>query len=57
MAPVASLHPDTSFKHWIASDLRFFRERDNFSLAQMGRIIAAASTPCPTSSTPVTAGT
>lgn len=39
MAPVESLNPDTSFKHWIASDLRFFRERDDLSLAQMGRVM------------------
>lgn len=39
MAPVAYLDPDSSFKHWIASDLRFFREREGLSLSQMGQIM------------------
>src|ERR1700754_3634006 len=39
MAPVESLDPDTSFKHWIASDLRFFRERAELSLTQMGLVM------------------
>ncbi|MFC5747322.1 DUF5753 domain-containing protein [Actinomadura rugatobispora] len=39
MAPVESLNPDHSFKHWIASDLRFFREREGLSLSQMGQIM------------------
>jgi transcriptional regulator with XRE-family HTH domain len=39
MAPIESLDPDTSFKHWIASDLRFFREREGLSLSQMGQIM------------------
>lgn len=39
MGAIEYLDPDTSFKHWIAHDLRFFREREGFSLAQMGRIM------------------
>jgi transcriptional regulator with XRE-family HTH domain len=39
MPPVESLDPDHSFKHWIASDLRFFREREGLSLSQMGQIM------------------
>jgi transcriptional regulator with XRE-family HTH domain len=39
MPPVESLNPDHSFKHWIASDLRFFREREGLSLSQMGQIM------------------
>jgi transcriptional regulator with XRE-family HTH domain len=39
MAPVDYLDPDTSFKHWIASDLRFFREREGLSLTQLGQIM------------------
>jgi transcriptional regulator with XRE-family HTH domain len=42
MAPIEYLDPDTSFKHWIASDLRFFREREELSLAQMGRIMGGS---------------
>lgn len=42
MAPVESLNPDTSFKDWIASDLRFYREREELSLSQLGEIIGAA---------------
>jgi transcriptional regulator with XRE-family HTH domain len=41
MPPIKYLDPDTSFKHWIASDLRFFREREELSLSQMGRIMGA----------------
>ncbi|MFI6515161.1 Scr1 family TA system antitoxin-like transcriptional regulator [Spirillospora sp. NPDC050679] len=39
MAPLETLNPDTSFKHWIASDLRFYREARGLSLAQMGQIM------------------
>ncbi|GAA2072479.1 DUF5753 domain-containing protein [Actinomadura alba] len=39
MPPVEYLNPDTSFKHWIASDLRFFREREGRSLSQMGLVM------------------
>jgi transcriptional regulator with XRE-family HTH domain len=39
MAPVEYLDPDTSFKHWIASDLRFYREREGLSLSQMGKVM------------------
>ncbi|MBC6459173.1 DUF5753 domain-containing protein [Actinomadura sp. HBU206391] len=39
MPPVEYLNPDTSFKHWIASDLRFFRERDGRSLSQMALVM------------------
>jgi transcriptional regulator with XRE-family HTH domain len=42
VAPIASLDPDTSFKHWIASDLRFWREREELSLAQLGQIMSAS---------------
>jgi transcriptional regulator with XRE-family HTH domain len=42
MAPVEYLNPDTSFKHWIASDLRFWREREGLSLSQMGLIMGAS---------------
>ncbi|MFC4905782.1 helix-turn-helix domain-containing protein [Actinomadura gamaensis] len=42
MAPLESLNPDTSFKDWVASDLRFYREREGLSLAQMGAIMGAA---------------
>ncbi|MQY07285.1 Scr1 family TA system antitoxin-like transcriptional regulator [Actinomadura macrotermitis] len=42
MAPLESLNPDLSFKHWIASDLRFFREREGLSLAQLGQIVKAS---------------
>jgi transcriptional regulator with XRE-family HTH domain len=42
MAPVEYLTPDTSFKHWIASDLRFWREREGLSLSQMGLIMGAS---------------
>ncbi|MGH3388750.1 MAG: helix-turn-helix domain-containing protein, partial [Actinomadura sp.] len=42
MAPITALDPDTSFKHWIASDLRFFREREGLSLAQIGRIMGGS---------------
>jgi transcriptional regulator with XRE-family HTH domain len=39
MAPIEYLNPDASFKHWIASDLRFFREREELSLSQMGLVM------------------
>ncbi|MBT2206768.1 DUF5753 domain-containing protein [Actinomadura sp. NEAU-AAG7] len=39
MAPIDYLNPDASFKHWIASDLRFFREREELSLSQMGLVM------------------
>lgn len=39
MSPVESLNPDASFKHWIASDLRFYRERAGMSLAAFGQIV------------------
>ncbi|WP_329519112.1 DUF5753 domain-containing protein [Spirillospora sp. NBC_01491] len=39
MPPIESLTPDTSFKHWIASDLRFYREGGEFSLAQLGQVM------------------
>ncbi|HEX6470893.1 MAG TPA: DUF5753 domain-containing protein [Streptosporangiaceae bacterium] len=39
MAAIPYLDPDSSFKHWIASDLRFFREREGLSLSQMGQIM------------------
>ncbi|MFI0373608.1 helix-turn-helix transcriptional regulator [Actinomadura sp. 1N219] len=42
MAPIASLNADASFKHWIASDLRFWREREGLSLAQMGQVMGAS---------------
>jgi transcriptional regulator with XRE-family HTH domain len=42
MAPIESLDPDKSFKHWIASDLRFFREREELSLSQMGQIMGCS---------------
>ncbi|KAB2342624.1 DUF5753 domain-containing protein [Actinomadura rudentiformis] len=42
MAPIESLNPDLSFKHWIASDLRFYREQNGKSLAQMGVIMGCA---------------
>lgn len=42
MAPVASLDPDTSFKHWIAADLRFYREGRGMSLAQMGSVMGCS---------------
>lgn len=42
MAPVEYLTPDTSFKHWIAADLRFWREREGLSLSQMGLIMGAS---------------
>lgn len=42
MAPVASLDPDTSFKHWIAADLRFYREGREMSLAQMGSVMGCS---------------
>ncbi|WP_157429825.1 helix-turn-helix domain-containing protein [Actinomadura oligospora] len=37
-----SLNPDTSFKDWIASDLRFYREREGLSLPQLGEVMGAA---------------
>jgi len=39
VAPVEYLDPDSSFKHWIASDLRFFREREGLSLSQIGQVM------------------
>ncbi|WP_242883310.1 DUF5753 domain-containing protein [Actinomadura litoris] len=39
MAALDYLNPDASFKHWIASDLRFFREREELSLSQMGLVM------------------
>ncbi|MDL4771065.1 Scr1 family TA system antitoxin-like transcriptional regulator [Actinomadura xylanilytica] len=39
MSLIESLDPDTSFRHWIAADLRFYREKADLSLSQMGRII------------------
>ena len=42
MAPVETLNPDASFKHWIASDLRFWREREGLSLSQLGLIMGAS---------------
>ncbi|GAA2616105.1 DUF5753 domain-containing protein [Actinomadura fulvescens] len=42
MATIESLNPDASFKHWIASDLRFWREREGHSLAQLGLVMGAS---------------
>ncbi|WP_131738873.1 helix-turn-helix domain-containing protein [Actinomadura roseirufa] len=42
MAPVESLDADASFKHWIASDLRFWREREGLSLSQMGQVMGCS---------------
>ncbi|MGI5166380.1 Scr1 family TA system antitoxin-like transcriptional regulator [Spirillospora sp. CA-253888] len=42
MAPLETLDPDSSFKHWIASDLRFYREARGLSLAQMGQIMKSS---------------
>jgi transcriptional regulator with XRE-family HTH domain len=42
MASIDSLDPDTSFKHWIASDLRFFREREERSLSQLGQVMGSS---------------
>jgi len=39
MAPVAGLDPDRNLWHWIAVELRFWRERNGLSLTQMGRIM------------------
>jgi transcriptional regulator with XRE-family HTH domain len=39
MPPVESLDPDSSIWHWIAADLRFWREREGLSLSQMGAIL------------------
>ncbi len=41
MAPVESLDPDSSIKHWIAHDLRFFREKAGLSQAQLAARIGA----------------
>lgn len=41
MAPVKNLDPEHDFWHAIASDLRFYRERANLSLADVGKIIDA----------------
>jgi transcriptional regulator with XRE-family HTH domain len=37
--PVANLDPDGNVWHWIAVELRFWRERAGLSMAQMGRIM------------------
>ncbi|MEU5882326.1 DUF5753 domain-containing protein [Spirillospora sp. NPDC047279] len=37
-----SLDPNSSLKHWIASDLRFWREREELSLSQMGQIMGCS---------------
>ncbi|WP_067456272.1 helix-turn-helix domain-containing protein [Actinomadura macra] len=42
MAPIQSLDPDASFKHWIADDLRFWREREGLSLSQMGQVMGCS---------------
>lgn len=42
MAPIPSLTPDSSIKHWIASDLRFYREREGMSLSQMGLVMGCS---------------
>ena len=42
MPPIPSLNPDQSIKHWIASDLRFYREREGASLSQYGGIMACS---------------
>jgi transcriptional regulator with XRE-family HTH domain len=42
MAPIESLNPETSIKHWIASDLRFYRERESMSLSQLGLIMGCS---------------
>lgn len=42
MPPIESLNPDASFKHWIASDLRFFREQNDLSLSQMGQVMRSS---------------
>ncbi|OLT31708.1 hypothetical protein BJF79_00485 [Actinomadura sp. CNU-125] len=42
MSAIERLDPDSSFKHWIASDLRFYREGLQFSLAQMGRVMGCS---------------
>jgi transcriptional regulator with XRE-family HTH domain len=42
VAPIPYLRPDDSFKDWIASDLRFYREREGMSLAQLGLIMRAS---------------
>ncbi|GAA2424812.1 helix-turn-helix transcriptional regulator [Actinomadura vinacea] len=42
MPSIESLDPDTSIRDWIADDLRFYRERDNLSQSEIGRIIGAS---------------
>jgi transcriptional regulator with XRE-family HTH domain len=39
MAPVKNLDPDNNMWHWIAVELRFWREKGGLSLSQMGRIM------------------
>lgn len=39
MSAVESLDPDSSFREWIASDLRFYREKHELSLSQLGQIM------------------
>jgi transcriptional regulator with XRE-family HTH domain len=39
MAPVEHLDPDNNVWHWIAVELRFWRERSKLSLQQMGQIM------------------
>lgn len=41
MAPVESLNPDRSLWDWIASDLRFYREKGGYSLSALGELIGA----------------
>ncbi len=42
MPAIQSLDPDQSIKHWIASDLRFYRERERASLSQYGGIMGCS---------------
>ncbi|WP_131740978.1 DUF5753 domain-containing protein [Actinomadura roseirufa] len=39
MAPVVSLTADEDMWHWVAVELRFWREREGLSLSQMGSIM------------------
>jgi len=41
MVRVESLNPDSSIKHWMAHDLRFFREKAGLSQAQLAAEIGA----------------
>lgn len=42
MSPVESLNPDSSVKHWMAHDLRFFREKAGLSQAQLAARIGVS---------------